>query len=185
MSVTSNHNLVPGTWSAMPKSVVKSGALRRMRGCKSQIYIALVARADWSQGGRVVVSQEQLERDTGIRPRNIRKAVNDLAALGVVLVISRGCGKGNASVFRIIMGNPDASVPLSHGQTRTIDDTKPGHRGSQRRTQEVANPDASVPPLRRKKEEGEEEAHTTCVLDGEQQETVQRLLDATRRGGAA
>jgi hypothetical protein len=180
-------NILPdGTWSMLPNYVVDSGMLRAMTKAQCRVYIALVLRTYWLKDGLAIVYQDQLEEATGIKARNIRTAVKGLVALGVVQIVSTGCGRGNATVYRIITENPDASIPLSTGETRMQDDTKGGCNAPQRGMQEVLNPDARIPPLKSKESKERERGHTaTGVLDREQQETVQRLLDATRRGGAA
>lgn len=64
----------------LPKHSRETGALRRMSMAQSRVYIAMVLRANWKQGGRVIVRQAEtaddpsnsLEADTGLTPRTIR-----------------------------------------------------------------------------------------------------------------
>lgn len=183
----------------LPKLVVESGALLSMTRSQCRIYIALVIRTHWGTDKRAIVSQEQLAEDTGIKPRNIRNAIFGtkptknrqaslgLVQLGIVRVVSVGCGRGKASIYEVVTHNPDAGVPLSQGQNRMQGDTKRGCNEPQKGTHDVQNPDARIPPKEGKESKEVKRSHATGVASDQSEEdpsqTVNRLMNATRRGG--
>ena len=179
----SRHRLPPGTWSMLPEHVVANGALRTMSVAQSRVFIAMVLRANWNEGGRVIVSQEQLSHDTGIQPRNIRKATKALNERDVVRTLHTGSGPGNCSEYLIVSGNPDAGISLSSDKSGSPHPGKGGHRGFQRRTRGVSKADVGVPPkeVRMKKEERRRAAGAASDQTGEEHsQTVKWLLNASR-----
>lgn len=198
MSARQAKILPDGSWSMLPKFVVESGALRDMTQAQCRVYIALDLRTHWGTDKTAIVSQEQLEQDTGIKARNIRRAIygaknnktkketSGLVQLGVVQVISIGCGRGKASVYKIITQNPDVSAPLSNSKTRTLGDTKPGRTEHKRRTLGALKADACAPPIEGKESKEGERRRATGVASGQEEEdqsqTVQRLMNASRKG---
>jgi len=113
--------LPPGTWSMLPKHVRDSGALASMTMAACRVYVAMVLRANWNAGGKVIMSQEELANDTGLSTRRIRDAIKRLRGLGLLRRLHKGWGKGNANEYQIIDSNPDACVPPTEDRTNTTD----------------------------------------------------------------
>ncbi|MDM8008118.1 MAG: hypothetical protein QUV05_18415 [Phycisphaerae bacterium] len=100
----SRNLLKPGKWSALPNILVDGGAVKNIRAAALRCYLAMVRKARWRKGGKVIISQPELNKLTGVALRTVRAAIDELETSNLIVRLSRGGGrKGDAAVYQVVV----------------------------------------------------------------------------------
>jgi len=160
----------------LPTYIRDSGILCKLSKADARVYIAIILRTRWSEGGAAGVSQEQLCSATGLDQRTVRRSINSLKKHRALEIVRRGCGKGVWTIYRVLHegnikgGQPRPPLDGCPTTSRARTDApslscKPGHACPQRRTDHARTEGAGVrkgghqrPLLQRKRYKAAEDA---------------------------
>ena len=118
-------------------ALIADGHLAHMTAGELRVYVVLLCRA--SGAGRVVITGSDLAGETGLNPRNVRRAVAQLKDKGLLEQQERS---GKASVY--LIGVRFLCIDLTQGAGALGQEPTPG---ASARGQELT-PDAGAPPGR-------------------------------------
>ncbi|MFH1745469.1 MAG: hypothetical protein ABIG44_00330 [Planctomycetota bacterium] len=95
--------LSDGSWSMLPNVALQTGAIAKLTKSDGRVYMAMVLKAHWRDGGKVILPQETLASYTGIKERAVRLSLQHLIELNLIRRLSHGGGRrGNAAVYQIV-----------------------------------------------------------------------------------